>query len=315
MHSTGLLIPSYPYILGFDFSGLVLSIGEAVPKDLFIAGKTRVAGYAATVWKRQEGEGKGLDYGAFQEVLCVPWQMVVRLPEGEGNIGWNEAATLGVGFQVPLSAWDAMGILRGGGKSRGEKAEALLVWGASSSVGTGGVQSARVLKEEGGERFGAVYAVAGKANHEYVRSLGADRVFDYEEAGAVDAVIQAAKEDGLVIRHCFLAMGDVGLCQDVLKTFGGEGKIASAPPIPEDVANVDGVEVMFVQPNMVAEGERLKQFEYWFGTWLRENLEKGNVVPSPPVQVIGRGLESVDAGIEAMGRGVSCKKLVIELEE
>ncbi|KAJ5494991.1 hypothetical protein N7539_000107 [Penicillium diatomitis] len=59
----------------------------------------------------------------------------------------------------------------------------------------------------------------------------------------MDAIISAAAQDGLVICFCFLATGQLALCQAVLKAFlGNESgypnqrisitKITSAPPIP-----------------------------------------------------------------------------------
>ncbi|KAJ5482611.1 hypothetical protein N7475_001423 [Penicillium sp. IBT 31633x] len=344
MRNQGLFIPTYPTVIGFDMSGLVLEVGDDVPVGdtdqdpgpFFRPGITRVAAYAASVWNSCDP-----DYGAFQEQCLVPWQHAVPLPDQ--SISWNQAATLPVAVEVPLNAWDVMGIPRVGEitafssvtaapvgiDSRGrtlnqkrQKREAILIWGASSSVGTMGVQSARVLREDHGSSFGAVYATAGAANLEYVRSLGADRVFDYKEPRVVDAIVSAAREDGLVIRHCFLATGQLGPCQAVLKALLGDdeerekqkAKIASAPVVPADVEDVDGVGIIFVLPSM-DEGERLAQFRYWLGTWLREKLADGIIRPSPELSVVGKGLGAINAGLDLVLRGVSCTKLVVEIAE
>ncbi|KAK7431631.1 hypothetical protein QQZ08_001849 [Neonectria magnoliae] len=340
MRSQGLFIPTYPTVIGFDISGLVLEAGDNVPVGeidedsglFFRPGITRVAAYAASFWR-----AAGPDYGAFQERCLVPWQHAVPLPD-EG-ISWNQAATLPVSVEVPLSAWDIMGIPRvgeatasssvsatssSGGiqKSKKDKGEALLIWGASSSVGTMGVQTSRLLREDSGSSFAAVYATAGAANQEYVGSLGANRVFDYKEPDVVDAIVSAAREDGLVIRHCFLATGQLAPCQAVLKAFLGDdqrrenqkAKIGSAPIIPPDAEEVNGVETIFLIPS-IDEGERLAQFRYWMGTWLRENLAKGTIRPSPEPTVVGRGLGAINAGLDVLLRGVSCTKLVVEVAE
>ncbi|RMJ26334.1 hypothetical protein PHISP_02820 [Aspergillus sp. HF37] len=334
MRDQGLFIPTYPAVLGFDVSGLVLEAGDDVPVSegpgpFFQAGITRVAAYAASVWKACDP-----DYGVFQERCLVPWQHAVPLPDT--GISWNQAATLSVAVQVPLSAWDVMGIPQmgeadtsGGAQEdtgTNQKREAVLVWGASSSVGTMGVQTARLLREDPESSFAAVYATAGAANQEYVDCLGADRVFDHKEPRVVDAIVSAAREDGLVIRHCFLATGQLGMCQAVLRAFlgnddqGGEekqkakAKIASAPVIPPDAEEVDGVEINFVMPS-TDEGERLAQFGYWMGSWLRENLARETIRPSPEPRVVGRGLGAVNAGLDVLLRGVSCTKLVVEVAE
>jgi NADPH:quinone reductase-like Zn-dependent oxidoreductase len=343
MRNLGLFIPSYPTVIGFDLSGLVLEIGDDVPTStanngpgpFFQPGVTRVAAYAASFWRSCDP-----DYGAFQERCIVPWQHAVPLPT---EMSWNHAATLPVAVEVPLSAWDALDIPRigkvaveasalpssdstgtsGGAEKKNKKQdEALLIWGASSSVGTMGVQSARLLKEDPKSPFNAVYATAGRANHHYVSSLGADRVFDYKDPRVVDAIVSAAKHDGLMIRRCFLAMGKLAPCQAVLKAFleidteGGmkQARIGSAPAIPPDADVVSGIQVIFLQPS-AKEEERLEQFQYWMGTWLREKLDTGVIRPSPEPKVVGKGLKAINAGLDMLLQGVSCTKLVVEIEE
>lgn len=325
MRDTGLFIPSYPTVIGFDLSGLVLEVGTNVPKH-FHPGITRIAAYSASVWK-----GCDADYGAFQEKCLVPWQHVVPLPDKGVMISWNEAAMLPVAVQVALNAWEMLGLqlvcdtqTSDGIKGQmGKKREVLLVWGASSSVGSMGVQVARVLRDQPGSSFAAVYATSGAANHEYVRSLGADRVFDHRDPRVVDEIVKMAREDGCVIRHCFLAVGDVRMCQAVLGAFVGDfdgdgdvkAKVASAPVVPSDVEVVDGVEVIFVMPAMDDEEKRLDQFRYWIGTWAREKIANGSIRPSPELKVVGRGLQAVNDGLDELSRGVSCTKLVVEVAE
>lgn len=348
MRNQGLFIPTYPTVIGFDISGLVLEVGDQVPTGnadddgssgvYFQPGITRVAAYAASFWKSY-----GPNYGAFQERCLVPWQHAVPLPDK--TMSWNHAATLPVAVEVALNAWDALGVLQvkevsvsappsashtpastsaSGGEQKiiNKHEEALLIWGASSSVGTMGVQSARLIREDRNSPFAAVYATAGPANKDYVSSLGADRVFDYKEPRVVDAIISAAREDGLVIRHCFLATGQLRPCQAVLGAFlgddeGGEkkkAKIGSAPIVPADADVVDGVETIFLQPSTV-ERDRLEQFRHWMGTWLWENLAKGVIRPSPEPRVVGKGLGAINAGLEIVLQGVSCRKLVVEVGE
>lgn len=347
MRNQGLFIPTYPTVIGFDISGLVLEVGDKVPTGnaddddapgvFFQPGITRVAAFAASFWRSCDP-----DYGAFQERCLVPWQHAVPLPDKA--ISWNHAATLPVAVEVALNAWDALGVLQVKGVSTSSspsaslpsvtmsasgaplkminKHEALLIWGASSSVGTMGVQSAGLIREDRNSPFAAVYATAGPANKDYVSSLGADRVFDYKDPRVVDAIVSAAREDGLVIRHCFLATGQLRPCQAVLGAFFGDdgglekqkAKIGSAPVVPADADVVDGVEIIFLQPS-TEEGDRLEQFRYWMGTWLWENLAKGAIRPSPEPSVVGKGLGAINAGLDIILQGVSCRKLVVEVGE
>ncbi|KAJ6037092.1 hypothetical protein N7540_001371 [Penicillium herquei] len=327
MRAQGLFIPSYPTVIGFDVAGLVLEVGDKVPLNTtddelgpsFRPGISRVAAYAASFWRSFDP-----DYGIFQERCLVPWQHAITLPDT--GISWNEAATLPVACQVPLNAWDMMGIPRIGEDvplftpASVGKSDILLIWGASSSVGSMGVQTARILCEDPASSFAAVYATAGAANMQFVASLGTNRVFDYKEPCVVDTIVSAAKEDGLVIRHCFLATGKLESCQAVLKAFVGDNqagkrdkaKIASAPVIPPGT-EMEDIETMFVFPSLEEE-ERLAQFQYWMG-WPRKNLASRAIRPSPELKIVGKGLEFINAGLDILSRGVSCTKLVVEISE
>ncbi|KAI7532205.1 hypothetical protein KC331_g13708 [Hortaea werneckii] len=327
MRDQGLFIRSYPTILGFDVSGLVLEVGDNVRQrttpdkttPVFQAGITRIAAYAAAVFRSCDP-----DYGAFQERCLVPWQHAVPLPAND--LSWVQAATLPVAAAVPLNAWDVMGFPRLESTQqteRKEQSEALLIWGASSSVGTLGVQSAALQKLHPSSPTAAVYATCGVANKGYVSSLGADRVFDYNDAGVVDEIVAAAKEDGLVLRHCFLALGQLSACQAVLHAFVGNGpaagvskaKISSAPPLPQHVTEVEGVETVMVTPAMADEANRLTQFEYWMGTWLKEKLAEGGIRPSPEARVVGHGVGAINQALDLLSKGVSCTKLVVEIAD
>ncbi|KAG9254171.1 chaperonin 10-like protein [Emericellopsis atlantica] len=320
MRDEGLYIPKHPAVLGFDLAGLVVDVGEEVPSH-FQRGVTRVAAYSAFMWKPSYE-----NYGAFQEKYLVPWQHAI--PLADTGLSWNHAATLPVAVQVPLCAWDILGISRLGEATAppsSEKNEVLLVWGASSSVGTMGVHTASLLRDDPNSPFSAIYTTTGASNVDYVASLGADCVFDYKDPQVVDTIVTTAKERGLVIRHCFLATGDLSACQAVLKAFvpsfqGKEtrgtqkAKVASAPLIPPHAESVDGVETVFVMPSM-DEKEGLKQFEYWFGTYISEKLAQGIIKPSPGPTLVGKGLEAINAGLNQMTKGVSCTKLVVEISE
>ncbi|KAJ5165612.1 GroES-like protein [Penicillium coprophilum] len=276
MRDRGLFISTYPTVIGFDISGLVLEVGDNVPigatdedtHHCFRPGITRVAAYAASFWRSCDP-----DHGAFQERCLVPWQHAV--PSRRVFLGTKQQHC-----PSPLN------------------------------VGTMGVQSARLLREDRDSSFAAVYATAGAANMKYIGTLGADRVFDYNEPQVVDAIVATAREDGLVIRHCFLATGQLAPCQAVLKAFVGDNngqeklkaKIASAPIIPPDAEEVNGVETIFVMPS-TDEGERLDQFRYWMGTWLRENLVKGTIRPSPEPKVVGKALGAINIGLDMLWQG------------
>src|SRR5437660_5388916 len=135
-------------ILGTEFAGEGQSVGSAVSE--FAVGD-RVFG------------NSGLRFGAHAEYLCIAESgRIGPMPRG---VGFEESAPLSDG------AFNALWCLR---SAKLEKQQRILVYGASGSIGTAGVQLAKY--------FGAdVTAVCGTKNVELVRSLGADRVIDYTQ--------------------------------------------------------------------------------------------------------------------------------------
>ena len=134
-------------VLGTEFAGEVETIGVAVTE--FAVGD-RVFG------------NTGLRFGTHAEFAAVPQTALVEhMPV---SASYAEAAAVSDGALNAL--WCLHGRVRPGQK--------VLVYGASGSIGTAGVQLAR--------HFGAdVTAVCSTNNVELVRSLGADRVIDYTQ--------------------------------------------------------------------------------------------------------------------------------------
>jgi NADPH:quinone reductase-like Zn-dependent oxidoreductase len=94
--------------------------------------------------------------------MCIPERFpLAHMPAG---MSFEEAGAVGDGALLTLNA------LRPAGPLEGKR---ILVYGASGSIGTAGVQLAK--------HFGArVTAVCNTKNVTLVRSLGADEVIDYE---------------------------------------------------------------------------------------------------------------------------------------
>ncbi len=139
---TGLLRPKNP-ILGMEFSGEVEAIGSAVTQ--FKAGDQVFGGRGA---------------GAHAEFIAIRENQPIAHKPAAMN--FEEAAAVFDGVSLALPCLAAAGPLEG---------RSVLVYGASGSVGTAGVQLAK--------QFGAhVTGVCSTRNVDLVRSLGADDVVD-----------------------------------------------------------------------------------------------------------------------------------------
>lgn len=147
--ATGLRRPKNP-ISGRDVAGTVVKVGSAVTR--FAAGD-QVYGVAP---------------GSFAEYAVGPEDKLAHKPE---NLTFSQAAV------VPISAGTALQALRDVGKLRA--GQEVLIIGASGGVGSYAVQLAKILGAQ-------VTGVASAAKADFVRSLGADHVLDYNRDDFAD---------------------------------------------------------------------------------------------------------------------------------
>jgi NADPH:quinone reductase-like Zn-dependent oxidoreductase len=165
--------------IGMEFAGEVESSGEAVAE--------------LSVGDRVFGIGAGTN----AECVCVRESgAIARIPEG---MTFAEAAA------VPDGGLSAMSLLRTAQLRKGQK---ILVYGASGSIGVGGVQIA--------EQLGAHVTAVCKTNDvDLVRSLGADEVVDYLEEDfrksgeTYDVIFDAAGKTTFL--HCRRSLKPEGL--------------------------------------------------------------------------------------------------------
>jgi NADPH:quinone reductase-like Zn-dependent oxidoreductase len=133
-------------ILGMNFAGVVEDTGKDV--RLFKKGD-KVFGSTE------------FNFGTYAEYLKINEDSVItNIPSG---ISYEEAST------VPFGTLTSLHFLRKGKIKKGDK---VLVYGASGSLGTAGVQLAHYFGAE-------VTGVCSTSNIDLVKSLGADRVIDY----------------------------------------------------------------------------------------------------------------------------------------
>jgi NADPH:quinone reductase-like Zn-dependent oxidoreductase len=149
-------IKQFPYILGRDFSGVVSATGTGVT-DLAVG--DAVFGVC----------DQGIE-GAYAEKIAIKAAIIAKKP---ASLGHAEAAAMALTSLTALWALEDTAQLKAG--------ETILIQGGAGGVAGFGIQLAK--------HIGAtVITTASARNHDYVRSLGADRVIDYNAEDFTKAV-------------------------------------------------------------------------------------------------------------------------------
>ncbi|MFC4150526.1 NADP-dependent oxidoreductase [Micromonospora mangrovi] len=210
-HLAGAMPTHFPLVPGWDAAGVVEAVGPAVTG--FAVGD-EVIGYV----RRDD-----VQHGTYAELVPAPERTLADKPV---RASWAEAGGLPL---AGLTAYQALQSARTGA------GDTVLVHGAAGGVGHLAVQVARAL---GADR---VIGTASEANHDFVRSLGAEPV---------------SYGDGLLDRVRAVAPDGVDVALDL---FGGEALDVSAELLtrparlvstadPEHVTRLGG-SYLFVKPS------------------------------------------------------------------
>jgi NADPH:quinone reductase-like Zn-dependent oxidoreductase len=190
-------ITQFPYVPGRDFSGVISAVGSGV---------TDLAAGDAVFGVCDVGQE-----AAYAEKVAIKAAIVAKKPDALTHI---EAAAVGlVGLTALCSIEDTLQLKSG---------ETILIQGGAGGVAGFAIQVAKHI----GAR---VVTTASAANHDYVRSLGADQVIDYsrqdfaEAVSGCDAVFDTV--GGEVAKRSFAVLKPGGRA-----AFIASGNTAPTPP-------------------------------------------------------------------------------------
>jgi NADPH:quinone reductase-like Zn-dependent oxidoreductase len=185
----------FPYILGRDFSGVVSAVGDGVTE-------LRVGDEVFAVCDvGQEG--------AYAEKIAIKASIVAKKPASLSHV--DAAALALAGLTAICTVEDTLKLKAG---------ETILIQGGAGGVAAFAIQLSKHL----GAR---VITTASAVNHDYLRTIGADEIIDYN---AVDFT--------KVVKNCDAVFDTVGgdVAQRsfaVLKPGGRAAFIASGPQAPK----------------------------------------------------------------------------------
>ncbi|KAJ8117951.1 hypothetical protein OPT61_g969 [Boeremia exigua] len=280
--------PSKGAIVGCDYAGIVEELGNGVT-GLEVG--DRVAGFARG--------GKS----------PINWIGVIADPSKvTRQTTPTDAATLGVGITtVGQGLYQALGLPLPPAKV--SEPTPILIYGASTATGTLAVQFAKLSGAE-------VFATASPHNFALVKQLGADHVFDYNDADCGKKIRNASNDKLKLAFDCIAEHGSEHICAAAISSSGGHYSGLLAGPLKnfprQDVKH--GWTLGYT-----AIGERYndklpaKPEDYEFGVrfWrVAEGLVNSGKIKAHPT-LVRDGLEGVPQGLNDLKDGkVSGKKLV-----
>ncbi len=314
---------TYPTVIGSDVAGEVVEVGEAVTR--FRVGD-RVLGHAVGTDKDSNTAAEG----AFQEYTVVLERMAAAIPD---TLSYESACVLPLTVSTASSGLfqkDQLG-LKHPSANADPTGETVLIWGGSTSVGSNAIQLAVAAGYD-------VITTASPRNVNYVTSLGASQVFDYNSPAVVQDIV-AAFQGRTLAGALAIGTGSAELCVDVVHACAGRKfvSIASTPVSFADLAGED--RPRFALPRLLARlvGANVSLqmrtrprgigTKFIFGTSLKDNevstaiyqdflpsaLADGRYTAAPEPSVVGHGLRDVQNALDIQRKGVSARKVVVSL--
>ena len=313
----------YPTVLGSDVAGEVVEIGSAVTR--FRIGD-RVLGHAVGTDKDSNSAAEG----TFQQYAVILERLASPIPDG---MPYEDAAVLPLAVSTAacgLFQTDQLGLEHPSADAE-RTGETVLVWGGSTSVGSNAIQLAVAAGYD-------VITTASPRNFDFVRSLGAQQVFDYKSPTVVTDIIAAL--DGRILAGT-IAFGTTSgaACLRIVGAVKGKKFVSMAsPPVSfavfgdENRGRTAVPRTMFkLITSTVAQQVRARTHgigtKFIFGTTLKANevgpaiyrdflpaaLADGRYVASPKPTVVGNGLEQIQHALDVQREGVSAAKIVVTL--
>ncbi|KAI9745721.1 MAG: hypothetical protein M1818_001257 [Claussenomyces sp. TS43310] len=171
--------------------------------------------------------------------------------------------------------------------SKHSRGKTVLIWGASSSVGSCGVQLATHAGYE-------VVGVASKRNHEMVKSLGANSCFDQSSSTLADDILKSLKGKAVVGAYDAIANGTTlsTLCE-ILDQSGEKKLVVAVTPGAEEKAT-RAVKIVTNFASAWGDSDVLKAI--W--QWVAEAMEDDAIKYMPHSEVVGKGLEDQQKAVD-----------------
>ncbi|CAB4405023.1 GroES-like protein [Rhizophagus irregularis] len=284
----GFFIDGYPVTLGSDAAGIVEAVGNGVTG--FSVGDEVMA-------HTKLGVPGG--YGAFSEYALFEAATTFKKPP---HLTWEEAASIPVGsLTAALGLYHNLNLPLPTENPSFFREEFILIWGGSSSIGSYAIQLAANTGL-------TVITTASPKNNDYLRSIGAAHVIDYNAPDVVDQINSITKNN---LKYALDVIGSES-SNIALKVLSQNGKIAWAAGPPTD--KKEGVQetgIVLGECHRDTKGA-LKNVNRLLKV-VEQLLFEGRIRPNN-VEVIEGGLNAIPDGLQKLKKGVSAKKLIVKID-
>ncbi|KAE8445395.1 hypothetical protein EG329_013408 [Mollisiaceae sp. DMI_Dod_QoI] len=280
----------YPFILGIDISGTVVQLGSGVTR--FKIGQ-RVIGHCDSLLTHN------VTHSGFQLYTICREILISAIPD---TLALSSAVVLPL--SISTAATGLFKILRLPLPSIDPKpaGKTILVWGGSSSVGSAAIQLAVAAGL-------TVATTAGAHNQAYVQSLGATHFFDHKDSGVVEAIAKVLRPGDVIFDAISNATSQKAAAALLSRVGGGKLPVVLYPPLPTEYENVEPMFVNGLDPGLVD----LELGDAIWRKYIPQALAAGKLQAKPDPLILEGGLEKVQEGINILRKGVSAKKIVIEI--
>jgi NADPH:quinone reductase-like Zn-dependent oxidoreductase len=284
---------TYPTIMGTDVAGEVVEVGSGAAAR-FKPGD-RVLGLGSELKDNNPAEG------AFQHYTVIPAQVASPIST---DLSYENASVIPLGISTAscgLFQKDYLALRLPTSPPAASSGQLVLIWSGSSSVGSNAIQLAAAAGYE-------VITTASTKNFEYVKSLGASHVFDYRSPSLIEDISKVY--DGKTgVGALAIGTEAAGPCCEILSKVNSRKFVSLTNPPSGALPEV--IESKFVFGAAVKDNEVGPAI---FEAFLPKALGAGEFKSTPTAEVVGKGLGSIQEGLDQVKKGASAKKYVISLQ-
>ncbi|GJE89862.1 zinc-binding alcohol dehydrogenase family protein [Phanerochaete sordida] len=297
VRAQGIIVKTYPAILGLDGAGVVKRLGAGVTNF--------------EVGDRIAFHGSFGERAVFQQYTVADADVAVKISQ---NLTFDEAATLPVAVETAaFGLYNRKGsggielaapwIVDGRGKYAGEP---ILVVGGASAVGQQAIQFAKL------SGFGPIITTGSVHNSAFLKSLGATHVLDRNSPlSELSRSIAAITSAPLKVAYDAISSPETQNAAYAALAPGGQLVHVLFDKIDDSIRTPDKYSTLAHGNSHAPEQREIARSLYANLTRL---LEAGDIKPNN-VQVLPDGLAGIPDGLETLKQGVSAVKLVAHPQE